>query len=73
MVHRILQIVKRDNRFVVDEPKAPGSPPIGQGRTMKEAIGDWVVNNQDKIDIGFDTLQIQATIALQRQRALRQR
>lgn len=47
-------ISKRLGRFEVDEPTRPGSPPVGRGRTMAEALGDWLKNNQRDLDIFID-------------------
>ena len=32
-------------KFLVDDDR-PGSPPIGRGETLQEAIGNYVINNQ---------------------------
>ena len=39
--------------FEVDDNSIPGSPPVGRGRTMKEAIGDWFHNNQSRVDVKY--------------------
>jgi len=48
-----LKISKENGMFVVDDPKRSGSPPVGRGHTMLEAIGSWVHHNQDYIGISF--------------------
>ena len=49
----ILTISKENGRFEVVDDSAPGSPPIGYGRTMMEAIGRWFHSNQTKIGLDF--------------------
>jgi hypothetical protein len=41
-----LKISKEDGLFVVDDFSRSGSPAVGRGRTMREAIGDYVHSNQ---------------------------
>lgn len=40
--------------FEIDEPKRPGSPPVGRGATMIEAMGDYLLNNQRYLGVTFD-------------------
>ena len=68
-----LKITKVGRLFIVDDPKAPGSPMVGRGHTMMEAIGVWLVGHQDELGIAFDTTEVQATEARRRQRALKRR
>jgi hypothetical protein len=49
-----LRISKEEDHFLVDDPTIPGSPPVGRGRTMLEAIGSWFHRNQDKMNLSFD-------------------
>jgi hypothetical protein len=49
-----LKISKDGAQFVVDDPTVPGSPVVGRGRTMKEAIGDYFHGNQTKLGLSFD-------------------
>jgi hypothetical protein len=49
-----LSISKSDGQFVVDDLSLPGSPAVGRGRTMKEAIGDFVHANQLRLGVAFD-------------------
>jgi hypothetical protein len=39
--------------FYVEDLSLPGSPPMGRGRTMKEAIGDWLFYNRKEVDVEF--------------------
>jgi len=49
-----LTIKKRGTQFEVDDLSRPGTPAIGHGRTMKEAIGDYFHANQAYLGIDFD-------------------
>jgi len=49
-----LTISKVDGWFLVDDDSRPGSPCIGRGRTMKEAIGDHIHANQTSLGITFE-------------------
>jgi predicted ATP-grasp superfamily ATP-dependent carboligase len=50
----LLTISKEDNRFIVDDRSRPGTPRVGWGRTMKEAIGDYFHGNQTELNIEFE-------------------
>ena len=43
-----------NGQFTVDDISRPGSPLVGRGRTMKEAIGDYFHNNQTEFGISFE-------------------
>jgi hypothetical protein len=49
-----LTVTKEGDLFVVDDLTRPGSPPVGRGKTILEAIGWWVLNNQKQMDFEFD-------------------
>jgi len=49
-----LTISKRYCKFEVDDLSRPGTPAVGRGRTMKEAIGDYFHANQLELGIKFD-------------------
>jgi hypothetical protein len=49
-----LKISKANGQFMVDDTSRPGSPAVGRGRTMKEAIGDYFHANQAEFGIAFD-------------------
>jgi hypothetical protein len=49
-----LTISKEDALFIVDDPTRPGSPRVGWGRTIKEAIGDFFHGNQTALGIEFE-------------------
>lgn len=50
-----LTISKRDNgEFEVEDLSIPGSPPVGYGKHMMEAIGRYFHANQTKLGIEFD-------------------
>lgn len=48
-----LTVTKRDKpsrhamRFCVDDPTLPGSPMVGYGASIAEAIGNWVIGNAE--------------------------
>jgi hypothetical protein len=48
-----LRISKEGTRFVVDD-MSPGTPTVGRGRTMLEAIGSWFHNHQNDIGLEFE-------------------
>lgn len=39
--------------YEADDKSVPGAPLVGRGFTMKEAIGDWVINHQDQLGMVF--------------------
>ncbi len=49
-----LRISKEKDHFLVDDPTIPGSPPVGRGRTMLEAIGSYFHHNQVSLGLSFD-------------------
>jgi len=49
-----LRISTEGDQFMVDDPSLTGSPPVGRGKTMIEAIGSFVHNNQDRFGFVFD-------------------
>jgi hypothetical protein len=49
-----LTISKHGRRFMVDDPTRTGSPVVGWGRTMLEAIGSYFHGNQDDLNIEFE-------------------
>lgn len=40
--------------FLVEDLSQPGCPPVGRGRTMIQAIGDFFHRNQLTLGITFD-------------------
>ena len=54
--------------FVVEDLSLPGSPALGRGRTMKEAMGDWLINNQREMGIVFDPVGAAWQTELRRRR-----
>lgn len=63
-----LTIAKEGDMFVVDNPSVAGSPYVGRGRTMLEAIGRYFHNNQTELGINF-TVDETAQPAEDRRRA----
>lgn len=41
-------------RFEVDEPDAPGSPPVGRGATVNAALGAWLRAHAERLNIQID-------------------
>lgn len=70
-----LTISKRDNgEFEVENLAIPGSPPVGYGRTMMEAIGRYFHANQTKLGIDFEVDETALPAEMRRrQRELRKR
>jgi hypothetical protein len=50
----VLTISKQGKYFMVDDRSKPGSPLVGYGRSIKEAIGDYALNHQHELGIKFD-------------------
>jgi hypothetical protein len=50
----VLTISREGGRFIVDDRSRPGTPRVGWGRTMKEAIGDYFHGNQAELGIKFE-------------------
>jgi predicted ATP-grasp superfamily ATP-dependent carboligase len=70
----VLTITKQDKNFIVDDTSRPGTPYIGRGRTMIEAIGDYFVQNQHLLDLRFELdPQVQSTEKRRRARELAKR
>jgi hypothetical protein len=49
------KVAPRSNmRFCVDDPKAPGSPFVGYGSSIAEALGNWVIGNAERHNLRFE-------------------
>lgn len=71
---KLLTIEKVGSQFTVDEKARPGSPPVGRGRTMLEALGDYVLNNQEHLDVHLEVAETaQAAENRRRARELKKR
>lgn len=57
-----------DGQFLVDDPTIPGSPPVGRGRTMFEAIGSYFHHNQDRLGLSFEVHESALSTELARRR-----
>ncbi len=62
---KTLTISKEGSLFTVDEPGRPGSPPVGRGRTMMEAFGNYLINNQAYLGL---TIKVDTTADATEQR-----
>lgn len=49
-----LRISKEGQKFLVDDPSRTGTPPVGRGDTMMEAIGNWLHHNRERCNVDFD-------------------
>jgi len=49
-----LTISMEGKKFLVDDLSRPGSPPVGKGRTINEAIGEYVVHNLEALGIELE-------------------
>jgi hypothetical protein len=47
----------KNMRFCVDDPLAPGSPYVGYGASIAEAIGNWVVGNSERHNLRLSPMQ----------------
>lgn len=71
---RTLTIRKEGKSLYVDDLSRAGSPPIGLGETLEEAIGNYFINNQKAFDIIFDVQPTALTAEDKRRRkALKER
>lgn len=69
-----LTVSKEGDHFLVDNPLECGTPPVGRGRTIKEAIGDWLHTNQSRLGLSFDVVgAARETEERRRHRELRKR
>lgn len=63
-----LRIAKEGDIFVVDEPSVPGTPPVGRGRSITEAMGQWLRINHVRLGIDFEVDPSAAPAELGRRR-----
>jgi hypothetical protein len=71
---RKLTVEKEGAGFVVDEPRRPGSPLVGRGATISEALANWFRSNHE--DLGFEIEvkpDAQTAEDLRRKKLLRER
>lgn len=45
---------KGDFAFEADDPKLPGSPPVGRGSSIQHALGDWLIQHQASLGLLID-------------------
>lgn len=64
-----LTISKIGDQICVDDRSRPGSPPVGYGRNIYEAVGAFFHANQDRLDIEFEVDESAAEEERQRRRA----
>lgn len=48
-----VKISKAGKHFIVDPMDLPGSPAVGRGRTMMEALGSFFHHHQDRFEVEF--------------------
>lgn len=65
----ILVIRLDDHGFVVEPKPVIGSPPVGRGKTMLSALGDWLHHNRNAVGV---VLEIDST-AVEAEAARRKR
>lgn len=69
-----LRISKDDGKFMVNDESLPGSPYVGRGRTMMEAIGRFFHAHQTRLKIEFEVDDsAQSTEMRRRRRELKNR
>jgi hypothetical protein len=49
-----IKVSKTQEGFLVDPVSEPGSPAVGRGETMKEALGDFLIHYQSKLGLTID-------------------
>ena len=49
-----VKISKRGNCFEADPVEMPGSPPVGRGNSIKEALGDFLIHYQQQLGVDFE-------------------
>lgn len=59
MTKTTLTITNLGDVYECDDKNISGSPPVGLGKTINEAIGDWLRNNQERMGIQFNTDAVQ--------------
>lgn len=49
-------IIKRVGDFMleVDDPSLPGSPPVGRGESIYEALGQWLHFHRERLGIEIE-------------------
>jgi hypothetical protein len=71
-----VKIVIKDHgcSIEVDPVELPGSPAVGRGRTIEEALGNFLIAYQDKLGLKIEIDEsAKAAEILRRERALAQR
>lgn len=53
-MHLLITYNEALHTFTVDDPEMPGSPAVGRGATMAEALGEWLLQNQHLVHIHLD-------------------
>lgn len=49
-----IKISKTEDGFVADPVSEPGSPPVGRGGTITEALGDFLIHYQAQLGLIID-------------------
>jgi len=49
-----IEISRTRDGFTADPVSEPGSPPVGRGATMTEALGDFLIHHQSKLGLTID-------------------
>jgi len=49
-----IKITKGADGFVADPLEFPGSPPVGRGQTLGEALGDFLIFYRDRLGIEIE-------------------
>lgn len=69
-----IEIRKGDNQFVVDPTNLPGCPILGRGRTLQEALGNFLIAYQKELGLTINVHEsAQPAEQARRRRELAQR
>jgi hypothetical protein len=49
-----IKVSKTQEGFLIDPVSEPGSPAVGRGETLKEALGDFLIHHQSKLGLTID-------------------
>jgi len=49
-----IRIINHGRSFEIDPYEKCGSPSVGRGRTMKEALGDFLISYQKELGLEID-------------------
>jgi hypothetical protein len=63
-----LRIEKQDNQFIVDNLDAAGMAKIGRGKTIRKALGDFLISHQKELGITSISMDKDSMLAEEKRR-----